>query len=255
MTRQIKRIYDGLPEGLKELVVWVADKYRTNPLSLEMGGTEVIVEYQTNQVFGYDKIKHSGVYISAIMNRIYHDRGLSDQDSNFESLLIACKAAIRRVFARKIYSESDYEIVEFQEVWNFRSAEVLPESSLTEFENKEEVRRQAIYKNNLHDVRKTEFYSLLLDEQKRCELAMKEYLIKLANYEEKMLLRKSYRKKDLKYLPNIFAPQLPKPMFKEVKIAGEEVIIVKTWEEGFNESISKKRQSETKLFYDLLFRK
>jgi hypothetical protein len=44
----------------------VADKFRTNDLSLQPGGYEVTVVYQSGQRFVYDKVKRPGYYIKSI---------------------------------------------------------------------------------------------------------------------------------------------------------------------------------------------
>ena len=59
----IRNVFLGLPESLKDLVLWVNDKYRTNPLSLQPGGSDVVVEYHNNNVYGYDRIKFPSAYV------------------------------------------------------------------------------------------------------------------------------------------------------------------------------------------------
>lgn len=47
----------------------VADKFRTNDLSLQPGGYEVTVVYQNGKRFVYDKVKKPGMYIKSISDK------------------------------------------------------------------------------------------------------------------------------------------------------------------------------------------
>ena len=44
----------------------VNDNYRTNPLSLQPGGSTVKAIHETGRVFVYDKVKSPGAYIKRI---------------------------------------------------------------------------------------------------------------------------------------------------------------------------------------------
>lgn len=44
----------------------VADRFRTNPLSLKPGGSEVEVVYNSDKSFVYDKIKFPEYYVARI---------------------------------------------------------------------------------------------------------------------------------------------------------------------------------------------
>ena len=44
----------------------VTDNYRTNPLSLEPGGSTVKAIHEKGKVFVYDKVKNPGAYIKRI---------------------------------------------------------------------------------------------------------------------------------------------------------------------------------------------
>ena len=100
IKNQTVRIYDGLPFFIVENVKWVSDDYRTNPLSLEPGGTDVIVEYVGQLVLGYDKIKHSQEYIKVAA-------------SNLKS-----KGKIVSVYARIYNDEYEFKTMPFQKVWD-----------------------------------------------------------------------------------------------------------------------------------------
>ena len=67
MERNIKNIYCGLREQLRSVILWVSDHFHLHPLSLEPGGFDVVVEYHSGEVFGYDKIKSLWLYVQAIL--------------------------------------------------------------------------------------------------------------------------------------------------------------------------------------------
>lgn len=48
----------------------VKDNYRTNPLSLQPGGSTVKAIHETGKVFVYDKVKSPGAYIKRISTDI-----------------------------------------------------------------------------------------------------------------------------------------------------------------------------------------
>ena len=116
MQRQIKRVYLGLPERLKAYVLWVAREYRTNPLSHEEGGSDVVVEYHSDEVFGYDWIKFPSKYVSAIFyKRIDVDKEhfeVYDEDEQLTTI----KDEIKSIYARKWSSMEDHDKVPFEEV-------------------------------------------------------------------------------------------------------------------------------------------
>ncbi len=88
MDRKIKQVYVGLPSNLEKHILWVADKYRRNPLSLIAGGTDVVVEYYSEEIFGYNKIKDPANYIDAIFENYFERHGF---DYNKSSIFRAIK--------------------------------------------------------------------------------------------------------------------------------------------------------------------
>lgn len=130
---EIKRIYIGLPEGFPKKVVWVQRKFRTNELSHTPGGADVIVEYHTSKVLGYDWVKYPSRYVETIFNREIED---SVKDfralSRFEKTNLFRKE-VKRIFARKYESPKDYETIQFQEIWNHTS-EIEPWEALKKYD-------------------------------------------------------------------------------------------------------------------------
>ncbi|MEJ8804390.1 hypothetical protein [Pontibacter sp. H249] len=131
--RKIKRIYLGLPESFKDEVLWVAREYRTNSLSHEPGGSDVVVEYYEDGVLGYDWIKTPSRYISAIwtkgISEVYTDYKEYNEDAQLEII----KEKIKRIFARK-HDDENYEKEPFKEVWNSETSDKLPWELLEEFD-------------------------------------------------------------------------------------------------------------------------
>jgi hypothetical protein len=126
----LKNIYIGLPEHLAPLVLWVGREYRTNRLSHIPGGSDVVVEYHDERVFGYDWIKSPPNYIRAIIAELvdYSPRAFKKLDE--ERQIEITKRKISRVFTRKYEDENERSIVPFTEIWNSETSDEMPWQSL-----------------------------------------------------------------------------------------------------------------------------
>lgn len=116
--KTVKQVYIGLPETLKDRIFWVGEKFRTNPLSFTPGGMDVVVEYCSNVVLGYDRVKYPGKYIRKfflgaikITDEVFDSY---DRDKQFSLV----KSQINRIFARKWKNLQEKENTPFKEVWN-----------------------------------------------------------------------------------------------------------------------------------------
>jgi hypothetical protein len=116
-VRKVKKVYLGLPHHLVENVLWVAREFRTNQLSHEPGGSDVVVEYQDEKVYGYDWIKYPSRYVQKIwtegISEVYEDYDEWEEDVQLDLI----KREIRRIFARK-YKKEEYDSEPFKEIWN-----------------------------------------------------------------------------------------------------------------------------------------
>lgn len=56
--------------------IHVKDKFRTNPLSLEPGGSQVTVFYDNGTNFVYDKVKNAQAYIRGIYKKEAEGRSM-----------------------------------------------------------------------------------------------------------------------------------------------------------------------------------
>lgn len=133
MTESIKKVYLGLPEGFELIVLWVSEEYLTNQLSHELGGSDVVIEYHSGNIVGYDRVKFPSRYIAKIFQI-----GMSKEYENFEKLeydeeLTIIKGEVARIFARK-YNSDDYDKVPFEEIWNYKTAKNLPWEGLEKFD-------------------------------------------------------------------------------------------------------------------------
>ena len=161
MEREIKWIYIGLPDELKNIVLWVADEFRINPLSLKPGGSDVVVEYHDGNVFGYDRIKDPASYIRAIFAK-----KIILEIQNFEELseslqMDIVKSKVHRIYARDYKDENDFKNVPFKEIWNSSTSKELPWTVLLKTFNlnaikDSEPKEDLMY--HLH-IRKTKKYS------------------------------------------------------------------------------------------------
>ncbi len=143
---EIKKIYLGLPQDMRTRVFWVGRKFRTNLLSHQPGGGDIIVEYHSGKIFGYDWIKYPSRYVLNIFNRHF-----KKNNENFERFkeniqLGIIKKEVSRIFAR-VYEKDEFETVNFEEVWNSEIDKKLPWDKLKEFVNikeKERDRKQLV---------------------------------------------------------------------------------------------------------------
>jgi len=120
----ISKINMGLPLTIEKNILWVTDNYRTNPLSLKAGGSNIIVEY-SRKVLGYDKIKLPSAYIKYIMDK--EVLNIYGSLSKVETLNIL-KKEVSVIYALK-YDENTY-----QEVWNNKNSFNLPWEVLKSFD-------------------------------------------------------------------------------------------------------------------------
>lgn len=95
------RIYEGLPNALKDRVKWVSDDYRINELSLIPGGTDIVVEYNNSVTWGYDKVKFPSRYIKRIL------------ETSVDPLV-----EVVRVYARAYFDDSERHAIGFTKVWD-----------------------------------------------------------------------------------------------------------------------------------------
>ena len=135
MGTTIKRIYTGLPEYLINEVLWVERNYRINELSHQPGGFDVVIEYKSGNVLGYDWIKRPPQYIDKIIKNDALQNGITDFESFDESQqLLLAKRLINAAYARKYANEEDFNNVVFQQVWDSSSSEITLTESLAKFE-------------------------------------------------------------------------------------------------------------------------
>ena len=135
MGTTIKRIYTGLPEYLINEVLWVERNYRINELSHQPGGFDVVIEYKSGNVLGYDWIKRPPQYIDKIIKNDALQNGITDFESFDESQqLLLAKRLINAAYARKYANEEDFNNVAFQQVWDSSSSEITLTESLAKFE-------------------------------------------------------------------------------------------------------------------------
>ena len=132
---RVKRVNLGLPKSLVNEVLWVGREYRTNPLSHEPGGSDVVVEYHNDDVLGYDWIKFPSKYISKIWSK-----GISEVHEDYEEWeeeeqMKIIKKEIKRIYARK-YDKENFETVPFKEIWNSEISDEIPWKLLEHYDNK-----------------------------------------------------------------------------------------------------------------------
>ena len=131
----VKHVYIGLPNELKDRILWVGRKYRTNRLSHVKGGADVIVEYGNGVVLGYDWVKRpSGYVYTAFADQvglpIWDLRKMSKNDQ-----LGLARDKIDRLYARRYSGPDDFSTAAFVEVWDSRTSNSLPWEVLEVFDS------------------------------------------------------------------------------------------------------------------------
>jgi hypothetical protein len=111
----------------KNEILWVRDKYRTNPLSLKNGGSNIIVEYYSNEIFGYSNIKLPSAYIKKIFMKEILNIYIEPKDAISINEINILKKEISTIYALKHNEET------YTEVWNINSME-LPWKILESFD-------------------------------------------------------------------------------------------------------------------------
>lgn len=124
---EIVRIYiGGLPIEIQNKVLWVKDEYRTNYLSLIPGGTDVVIEYKSEKVLGYDKIKEPNLYIENILEKYFVSSQIDFKNLNKDKKLYLIKSHINRIFGREYKTEDEFKNTPFKELWNTKINNNLP---------------------------------------------------------------------------------------------------------------------------------
>lgn len=150
MSDRIKRIYIGLPKGVINKILWVERKFRTNALSHQPGGYDVVIEFHSENVFGYDWIKSPSRYIDTVLSHEAVNIGQENYaalDSS-EQITIA-KELINKMYARSYANKEEYAINSFQEVWNSFDAILSPKEALEQLETN--YSKNVIKVNELYD--------------------------------------------------------------------------------------------------------
>ncbi|GEO08324.1 hypothetical protein [Segetibacter aerophilus] len=112
--REIKNVYLGLPFDFVEKVYWIDDEFRTNALSHEEGGFDIVVEYHTGEIFGYNRVKIPAKYVEAIFYAKFLKLKQLPTPAKHDFL----KSKVSKIFARKHGDEKKYGVQRFKEVWN-----------------------------------------------------------------------------------------------------------------------------------------
>lgn len=136
MPGEIKRIYIGLPHQLVSKVLWVERRFRTNSLSHQPGGYDVVIEFKSKNVLGYDWIKKPSSYVDKVLSKEAVKSGQKNYaDLHDETQLIVAKELIKKMYARNYENDSEYETSEFKEVWDSEEATLTPRKALEKLED------------------------------------------------------------------------------------------------------------------------
>lgn len=123
----------GIKRSVFDAIKWVDRNYRKNELSHEPGGADVIVEYKSNIILGYDWIKYPSRYIKRIVDKDIKSIHVSYDGLSEEKQLHELKTRIKTIYARK-YTIEDKDIIPFDNVWNSETSLELPWEKLEKYD-------------------------------------------------------------------------------------------------------------------------
>ncbi len=123
----------GLLNNFKSEIQWVPTKYQTNPLSHINGGYDVVIEYRSNKILGYKRIKSPSLYISAIFYELINMDKEDFECYDEQKQLSKIKNEIKAIYVR---SSTDADELPFQVIWYFKFAKVVPWEVLEKFDAK-----------------------------------------------------------------------------------------------------------------------
>ncbi len=123
----------GLSRNFKPEIQWVATKFQTNPLSHIKGGYDVVVEYRSNKILGYKRIKFPSLYISAIFYELINMDKEDFECYDEQKQLSKIKNEIKAIYVR---SSTDADELPFKVIWYFKFAKVVPWEVLEKFDAK-----------------------------------------------------------------------------------------------------------------------
>lgn len=133
MSDNIKAIHIGLPETISNKVIWVDDIFRTNTLSLQPGGCDVVVEYVNDNVLGYKRIKSAPEYIRQILVTELTGGNEVEFDSLEEATqLRLTKEIILSAHVRVYKSDGDKQTASFKQIWNSQTSNITLLAALQE---------------------------------------------------------------------------------------------------------------------------
>jgi|GEM_PF-4093616 len=135
-SKEIKRIYIGLPVHIATQILWVDVKFRTNPLSKQPGGNDIVVEYKDGKALGYDNIKVPSIYVDKIISDQFQKSFSKFEELNRIKKIEVIKTYINRVYARSYKNNSEFLDKPYEEIWDSNKHNSLPSEALQEFELK-----------------------------------------------------------------------------------------------------------------------
>ncbi|MCF8342390.1 MAG: helix-turn-helix domain-containing protein [Chitinophagaceae bacterium] len=120
------RTFKGIPKQVK----WVSKEYQTNRLSKIDGGSDIIIQYQDGNYFGYERIKYPSNYISEILASI-NGIDLNEFESyDDEDQLFLIENKIQKIFLRESSFFENY----FKKIWDSKLFSYSPLKILKQYD-------------------------------------------------------------------------------------------------------------------------
>ncbi|GAA4507269.1 hypothetical protein GCM10023172_37620 [Hymenobacter ginsengisoli] len=203
MNDGIKKIYLGLPEHIASKALWIERQFRVNELSYQPGGHDIVIEYNSGNVFVYDWIKRPSYYISKVLANEARE---ADMDFDFQddtTILEVSKKLIKSAYCKYYSRQEESQDIFFEKVWDVTTASISVVEALKKYENEvsyhlsnshsesqhssqEEEERIRIFLNRHYSESETPYHDIALmyeNEYKNSNKALKYYKKALAFHE------------------------------------------------------------------------
>jgi hypothetical protein len=116
---EIRKIFIGIPQRIKDEVFWVGKDYRINPLSFEGHIFDIIIEYFNGDILGYDSIKYPHSYVLKTISNM--KQGVNIEVLNEDEQLLYVKEKIKGIYSKNYEDSFTKENADFQLMWDYNS--------------------------------------------------------------------------------------------------------------------------------------
>jgi len=125
-------INSGLPESIKNKVHWLAKPNSAISWDNTKIFTDLVVELQNGEVFGFDKIIMPSEHIKNIFEEFFSRNIIAFKNVTTQQKLISIKEYVLRIYCR-IYNEETNNETAFKKIWLSYRDDRFPWEKIAEF--------------------------------------------------------------------------------------------------------------------------